>query len=103
MARQYTQCYDHTPGDKPFSKDDLLALVAGNAWPGGTVAILAFLAGAPGARQAPLDGDRGLLAHEALGVERVYEKAVAHLRRLSGLDQECHGGYKRLTGWILRL
>ena len=47
MARQYTKCYDHTPGDKPFSKSDLLAFVAGNAWPGGTVAILAFLGGAP--------------------------------------------------------
>ena len=47
MARQYTQCYDHTPGDKPFSRADLLAFVAGNAWPGATVAILAFLGGAP--------------------------------------------------------
>ncbi|MEO7083066.1 MAG: hypothetical protein ABI442_07665 [Gemmatimonadaceae bacterium] len=47
MARQYTQCYHHTPGDKPFSKADLLGFVAGNAWPGGTVAILAFLGGAP--------------------------------------------------------
>ena len=27
MARQYTQCYDHTPGDKPFSRADLLAFV----------------------------------------------------------------------------
>jgi hypothetical protein len=47
MARQYTQCYNHTPGDKPFSKADLLGFVAGNAWPGGVVAILAFLGGAP--------------------------------------------------------
>ena len=47
MARQYTQCYNHTPGDKPFSKADLLGFVAGNAWPGGVVAILAFLAGSP--------------------------------------------------------
>jgi hypothetical protein len=47
MARQYTQCYTHTPPDKPFSKADLLSFVAGNAWPGATVAILAFLGGAP--------------------------------------------------------
>jgi hypothetical protein len=47
MARQYTQCYNHTPGDKPFSRSDLLGFVAGNAWPGGVVAILAFLGGAP--------------------------------------------------------
>src|SRR5947207_15680280 len=47
MARQYTQCYDHTPGDKPFSRADLLAFVAANAWPGATAAILAFLGGAP--------------------------------------------------------
>jgi len=47
MARQYTQCYHHTPPDKPFSRADLLAFVVGNAWPGATVAILAFLGGAP--------------------------------------------------------
>jgi hypothetical protein len=47
MARQYTQCFHYTPPDKPFSRADLLAFVAGNAWPGATVAILAFLGGAP--------------------------------------------------------
>jgi hypothetical protein len=47
MARQYTQCYNHLPGDKPFSKAKLLGFVAGNAWPGGTIAILAFLGGSP--------------------------------------------------------
>ena len=46
MYRQYTQCYVHTPGDKPFNKSDLLGFVAGNAWPGGVVMILAFLSGA---------------------------------------------------------
>jgi hypothetical protein len=46
MYRQYTQCYVHTPGDKPFNKSDLLGFVAGNAWPGGIIMILAFLSGA---------------------------------------------------------
>jgi hypothetical protein len=46
MYRQYTQCYVHTPSDKPFNKSDLLGFVAGNAWPGGIIMILAFLSGA---------------------------------------------------------
>jgi hypothetical protein len=46
MYRQYTQCYVHSPGDKPFNKADLLGFVAGNAWPGGVGMILAFLSGA---------------------------------------------------------
>jgi hypothetical protein len=46
MYRQYTKCYVHSPGDKPFNRSDLLGFVAGNAWPGGVVMILAFLSGA---------------------------------------------------------
>jgi hypothetical protein len=43
--RQYTKCYVHTPGDKPFNKDDLLAFVAGASAPGIVIAVLAFLSG----------------------------------------------------------
>jgi hypothetical protein len=43
---QYTQCYNHTPGDKPFNSDDLAAFAAGVSAPGLIAAILAFLAGA---------------------------------------------------------
>lgn len=43
---QYTQCYDHTPGDKPFNKNDLLSFVMGNAAPGIIIAVIAFLTGA---------------------------------------------------------
>jgi hypothetical protein len=43
--RQYTKCYNHTPGDKPFNKSDLVAFVAGTSAPGLIVALLAFLTG----------------------------------------------------------
>ena len=43
--RRYTQCYVHTPGDKPFNKSDLVTYVLGNAGPGGVLAVLALLAG----------------------------------------------------------
>lgn len=29
--RQYTSCYQHTPGDVPFKKADLITFVAGAA------------------------------------------------------------------------
>jgi hypothetical protein len=45
MFRQYTKCYQHTPGDKPFNKSDLAAFVAGASAPGLIGAILAFLSG----------------------------------------------------------
>ncbi len=44
--RQYTRCYIHTPGDKPFNRDDLLGFALGASAPGLITAILAFLAGA---------------------------------------------------------
>src|ERR1035437_9372816 len=44
--KQYTQCYNHTPGDKPFNKTDLMSFSLGSAAPGLIVAILAFLSGA---------------------------------------------------------
>jgi len=43
--RQYTKCYTHTAGDKPFSKDDLFGFVLGASAPGLIVAILGFLSG----------------------------------------------------------
>jgi hypothetical protein len=46
MFRQYTQCYNHTPGDKPFNKSDLAGFVAGTSAPGLIGAIIAFLSGA---------------------------------------------------------
>ena len=46
MFRQYTQCYNHTPGDKPFNKSDLAGFVVGTSAPGLIGAILAFLSGA---------------------------------------------------------
>ena len=42
---QYTQCYNHTPGDKPFNASDLLGFVLGASAPGLIAAILAFLSG----------------------------------------------------------
>src|SRR4051794_20658721 len=47
MFRQYTKCYEHTPGDKPFNKSDLLGFVAGTSAPGLIGAIVAFLSGQP--------------------------------------------------------
>jgi hypothetical protein len=43
--RQYTQCYNHTPGDVPFRQKDLMSFALGVSAPGLIVAILAFLAG----------------------------------------------------------
>jgi hypothetical protein len=43
--RQYTRCYVHTPGDKPFNEADLLGFVAGSALPGLIVALAAFSLG----------------------------------------------------------
>jgi hypothetical protein len=45
MYRQYTNCYHHTAGDKPFNRSDLLAFVAGASAPGLIAALLAFLGG----------------------------------------------------------
>jgi hypothetical protein len=45
MFRQYTKCYQHTPGDKPFNKGDLTGFVLGASAPGLVGALLAFLAG----------------------------------------------------------
>ena len=45
MFRQYTKCYQHTPGDKPFNKGDLTGFVLGASAPGLIAALLAFLAG----------------------------------------------------------
>jgi hypothetical protein len=44
--RQYTQCYNHTPGDKPLNSDDLFAFAAGTSAPGLIGAILALVSGA---------------------------------------------------------
>jgi hypothetical protein len=46
--RQYTRCYNHTPGDKPFNKSDLMMFVLGASAPGLIIAILGFLAGSAG-------------------------------------------------------
>jgi len=46
MFRQYTKCYVHTPGDKPFNESDLLAFAAGTSAPGLIVALISFLSGA---------------------------------------------------------
>jgi hypothetical protein len=46
MFKQYTKCYVHTPGDKPFNKADLAKFVGGAAAPGLIVMILAFASGA---------------------------------------------------------
>jgi hypothetical protein len=46
MFRQYTKCYQHTPGDKPFNKSDLAGFVLGTSAPGLIAALVAFLAGA---------------------------------------------------------
>jgi hypothetical protein len=43
--RQYTSCYLHGPGDKPFNENDLVGYVLGVSAPGLIVAILAFLGG----------------------------------------------------------
>jgi hypothetical protein len=45
MFRQYTKCYQHTPGDKPFNESDLVLFVLGNSAPGVIAAILSFLNG----------------------------------------------------------
>ena len=46
MYRQYTQCYNHTAGDKPFNADDLAAFVLGASTPGLVVSLISFLLGA---------------------------------------------------------
>src|SRR5262245_5781330 len=43
---QYTQCYNHTPGDKPFNESDLAAFAIGTSAPGLIAALIAFLSGA---------------------------------------------------------
>lgn len=43
--RQYTQCYQHTPGDKPFNESDLGSFAWGVSAPGFIVAVIAFLLG----------------------------------------------------------
>jgi hypothetical protein len=43
--RQYTKCYVHTPGDKPFNENDLLSFAAGASLPGIIAAAAAFLSG----------------------------------------------------------
>jgi hypothetical protein len=43
MFRQYTKCYNHTPGDKPFSEDDLAGFAFGTSVPGLVAAIILFL------------------------------------------------------------
>ena len=45
MFHQYTQCYNHTPGDRPFNKDDLAGFAAGASAPGLFAALVAFLTG----------------------------------------------------------
>jgi hypothetical protein len=45
MFHQYTHCYNHTPGDKPFNKDDLVKFAAGASAPGLVAALVAFLTG----------------------------------------------------------
>jgi hypothetical protein len=45
MFRQYTQCYQHVLGDKPFNKSDLAAFVSGSSAPGLIGALIAFLSG----------------------------------------------------------
>ena len=45
--RQYTQCYNHTPGDKPFNESDLASFALGTSAPGIIAAILGFLSGNP--------------------------------------------------------
>src|SRR5262245_47879580 len=44
--RQYTQCYEHVPGDRPFNEDDLVAFVAGTSGVMAIAALLAFIGGA---------------------------------------------------------
>jgi hypothetical protein len=43
---QYTQCYNHTPGDKPFNQSDLASFALGASAPGLIAAIVSFLSGA---------------------------------------------------------
>jgi hypothetical protein len=43
--RQYTECYNHAPGDKPFNRSDLFSFVLGTSAPGLIVALLGFLSG----------------------------------------------------------
>lgn len=43
--RQYTQCYKHTVGDKPFNKSDLASFAVGVSTPGLVVAIIGLLTG----------------------------------------------------------
>jgi hypothetical protein len=43
---QFTQCYNHTPGDKPFNESDLASFALGVSAPGLIAAIMAFLSGA---------------------------------------------------------
>jgi hypothetical protein len=45
MYRQYTQCYTHFPGDKPFNKRDLFSTAAGAGGPGLVAAIFALAVG----------------------------------------------------------
>ncbi len=45
--RKYTQCYQHTPGDKPFNIKDLLAFGIGSSVPGIIAGIIAALFSAP--------------------------------------------------------
>lgn len=40
--RQYTKCYQHSPGDKPFNKSDLLGFVAGSTGPSIILSIIAL-------------------------------------------------------------
>src|SRR5688572_16120197 len=44
--KQYTQCYAHTPGDKPFNEDDLVAFVLGASGAAAIAALIAFIGGA---------------------------------------------------------
>jgi hypothetical protein len=43
--RQYTICYQHQIGDKPFNRNDLLSFASGVSAPGIIVVIIAFLTG----------------------------------------------------------
>jgi hypothetical protein len=45
MFRQYTQCYNHTPPDKPFNIDDLAGFVLGASAPGLVGFIISMLTG----------------------------------------------------------
>ncbi|HKV91641.1 MAG TPA: hypothetical protein VJW20_03725 [Candidatus Angelobacter sp.] len=45
MFHQFTKCYNHTPGEKPFNKDDLVAFAAGASIPGLLAALASFLTG----------------------------------------------------------